>query len=242
MQHKQVMCALVLTALVGSGDLSLSSAATPKKFTAANCRRAVVEGDVKAGESFTKEFAKGFEFRLEAIPSGWIVRVLPTGVPRGEHDVAELATPPYKSVTPLAVSTDFAFRAQDAVAWNPRRFGYAADAASARRLAQLYPAVLANDPKAAAEAASLALQQPQAELQILSAVLVPGTANQWRMAAAVASHLEMTPHDVVQGEQATPLGRLAELKFRVRLELPPGIEAAKGVEVERIPCAVKPTS
>ena len=42
-----------------------------------------------------------------------------------KHDYAELATPPYESVSPLLLSTDFSFRAQDAVAWNPRRFRYA---------------------------------------------------------------------------------------------------------------------
>ena len=31
---------------------------------------------------------------------------------QGEHDYAELATPPYQSVSPLSISTDFSFRAQ----------------------------------------------------------------------------------------------------------------------------------
>jgi len=237
MQSRRVLKALAVVALMSCMRPGGPAEAATPKAAAGNCRRAVLEGDVKAGESFQRSFAKNFDFLLEALPSGWIVRILPVGVPRGDHDYAELATPPYKSVTPLAVSTDFAFRAQDAVAWNPRRFGYAADAATARKLAELYPAVLANDTKASSEAAVLTLRQPQAELQIIGAALVPGTANQWRMAAAVASHLETTPHEVVQGEQPTPLGRLAELHFRVRLDLPPGAVPAAGVVLERVPCS-----
>jgi len=241
MQFSGVVRALGVVALMICGQpggyADLAVAATPKA-PAGSCRRVILEGDVKAGESFQRRFTKDLDFVLEALPSGWIVRVLPVGVPRGEHDYAELATPPYKSVTPLAVSTDFAFRAQDAIAWNPRRFGYATDAAAARRLAELYPAVLSNDPKATSEAAMLTLRQPKAELEIVGAALVPGTANQWRMAAAVASHLETTPHEVVRGEQPTLLGRLAELHFRVRLELAPGLEPAAGLTVEKIPCSV----
>ena len=51
-----------------------------------------------------------------------------------KHDYAELATPPYESVSPLLLSTDFSFRAQDAVAWNPRRFRYADNSAEFQRL------------------------------------------------------------------------------------------------------------
>lgn len=239
MQFSGVVRALgvaALTIIGGPGGDSDRAVAASPKAPAGNCRRVILEGDVKAGASFQRSFTKNLDFVLEALPSGWIVRVLPVGVPRTEHDFAELATPPYRSVTPLAVSTDFAFRAQDAIAWNPRRFSYAADAATARRLAELYPGVLANDPKAVSEAAVLTLRQPKAEFQIVGAALVPGTANQWRMAAAVASHLETTPHEVVRGEQPTLLGRLAELHFRVLLELAPGMEPAPGAAVEKIPC------
>ena len=69
---------------------------------------------------------------LQPIHSGWILRVVP-GVRRPDADLAALtyadyallATPPYQSVTPLSLSTDFGFRAQDAAGWNPRRFRFA---------------------------------------------------------------------------------------------------------------------
>jgi len=218
---------------------------TPIPSKGADCLQAVIEGDVKAGQGFDREFAPGLRFLLEPLPqgSGWIVRVVSAGQPRGAHDFAELATPPYRSVTPLAVSTDFAFRAQDAVGWNPRRFRYAQDAATAKRLEGLYAGVLANNATASSRAAELVSGQPEGELQILNAVIVPGTANQWQMAAAVALHFENTPHEVEQGAQPSPLGKLEELQFRVKLELElvPGTRAAQGVAEEKIPCPVRPT-
>ena len=208
-----------------------------------DCRRAVLEGDVKSGQAFEREFAAGLKFILEPLAqgSGWIVQGAAVGQPRGAHDFAELATPPYRSVTPLAVSTDFAFRAQDAVGWNPRRFRYAQDAVAARRLEGLYAGVVANNAAASTQAAELTTEQPEGELQILNAVMVPGTANQWQQAAAVALHFENTPHEMVQGAQPSPLGKLEELQFRVKLELQPGVRAAQGVTEEKIPCPIRPT-
>jgi len=234
---KWLVVGAILLAPVGVGGAQTK--AEPK----GDCLQAVIEGDVKAGQGFEREFAPGLKFLLEPLPqgSGWIVRVLPVGQPRGAHDFAELATPPYRSVTPLAVSTDFAFRAQDAVGWNPRRFRYAQDAEAARRLEALYSGVVANDTTASTKAAELTTEQPEGSLQILNAVIVPGTANQWQIAAAVALHFENTPHEVEQGAQPSPLGKLDELQFRVKLELEPGVRAAKGVAEEKIPCAIQPT-
>ena len=210
------------------------------------CRRMVFEGEAKFGKGFERSIGGGLRWMLEPIASGWIVRVLPTWGPRGAHDYAELATPPYQmppnfSVSPLLVGTDFSFRSQDAVGWNPRRFRYAQDAGVARRLEALYAGVVANDAAASTKTAELATEQPEGELQILNIVMVPGTANQWQMAAAVALHFENTPHEVEQAAQPTPLGKLEELEFRVKLELTSGVGAAKGVNEEKIPCAVQPT-
>jgi hypothetical protein len=237
--------AVLLFLQVGMGGAQTKVAKAPAvaNSKSGNCVQAVFDGRVKAGQAFEREFAPGLKFLLEPLPqgSGWIVRVVPVGQPRGVHDYAELATPPYRSVTPLAVSTDFAFRAQDAVGWNPRRFRYAQNAAVARHLEGLYAGVMANDAAAGSRAAELSTEQPEGVLQILNAVMVPGTANQWQMAAAVALHFEDTPHEVVQGAQPTPLGRLEELEFRVKLELAPGVPAEKGVDEEKIPCAIVPT-
>ena len=58
--------------------------------------------------------------------------------PRGSEDYAELATPPYRSVNPLLISTDYGFRSQDAVGWNPRRFRFAGTAAEFSALEAIY--------------------------------------------------------------------------------------------------------
>jgi hypothetical protein len=205
------------------------------------CRSAVVEGEVTAGKSFEQVFAPGLKFLLESIASGWIVRVLPVGEPRGPHDDAELATPPYQSVTPLAVSTDFSFRAQDAVAWNPRHFRYAATPAAFRVLRALYDPANKGDAKAMNALAEVVARQPEAELRILDAHLVPGKNDQAQMAATVASHLDATPH-MAESSGASPLGKLTWMKFRVVLELAPGVQAAEGVAEEKKFCTTQPTT
>ena len=84
------------------------------------CTVSSFEGQVSYGQTYRHAINSNLELVLDPLPSGWLLRVLPIGKPRPQHDYAELATPPYESVTPLAVSTDFSFRAQDAIAWNPR--------------------------------------------------------------------------------------------------------------------------
>ena len=206
-----------------------------------DCSRVEFEGDVRAGQGFEQVFARGLKFYLEPLRSGWIVRVLADGEPRGPHDYAELATPPYRSVTPLLISTDWSFRAQDAVAWNPRRFRYAENRESFRRLEALYGGVMANDAASSAKAAELASEQPEGVLQILDARIVPGLADQAQMAATVASHLAETPHTVDQAGSSSPLGRVEELRFRVELDLGRGMRGVKGLHEEKILCPA-PTS
>ena len=206
----------------------------------ASCSSAVFEGEVSAGKSFEQVFAPGLKFLLEPIASGWIVRVLPVGEPRGAHDDAELATPPYRSVTPLAVSTDFSFRAQDAVGWNPRHFRYAATGADFRAMRGLYDAASRGDANAERAMSEIAARQPEAELRILDAHLVPGTNDQAQMAAGVASHFESTPHSE-EANGASALGKVTWMRFRVGLDLLPGVKPAKGIREEKKFCNAQPT-
>jgi hypothetical protein len=178
---------------------------------------------------------------LEPLASGWILRVLPAGVPRGAHDYAELATPPYRSVNPLLISTDFSFRAQDAIAWNPRQFRYAANATEFSRLSTAYGEYQRSPESGrAAEAnlGALAARQPEGVLEILDARLVPGTANQAQTAALVATHFETTAHRVEQPAdgRGTPLGKLTWMRFRLRFDLPAGFRAESGVTLEAGRC------
>ena len=111
------------------------------------CRSACVFNAMPSGDTgrrdprgriLSRPIGNGLEVTLEPLPSGWILRVIPKGKPRPPHDYAELATPPYHSVSPLLISTDYSFRAQDALGWNPRRFRFAPDQRSFSRMLNVY--------------------------------------------------------------------------------------------------------
>jgi hypothetical protein len=207
------------------------------------CRRATLEGEVDAGKPFSQSIGNGLKVYLQPIHSGWILRILPVSATVPEHDYAELATPPYQSVTPLSISTDFAFRAQDAIGWNPRRFHFATSAAAFLELKQAYTKFeAAGAAPADAVQAELAHQIARASpgtFTILDAKLEAGTADQWRMAGAVASHFSETAHTLVQGPgiEATALGRLVWLRFRIELELPAGFAANPALHLQPVVCA-----
>ena len=140
----------------------------------------------------------GLKLWFQPIASGWILRVVPVAGPLGQHDYAELATPPFQSVTPLSLSTDFAFRAQDAVGWNPRRFRFATSEDEFKRLSEVYERYESAGARPPAtlemEVADEVSKAAEGKLTIVDAKLVPGMADQWKMAAAVSSRFETTAH------------------------------------------------
>jgi hypothetical protein len=228
---------LVLMASMASG------AAAQKNVATGVCRVGVIEGEVKAGESFARPIGGGLEVRLEALSwgSGWLLRVLPVKTGMAKHDYAELATPPYESVSPLLLSTDFSFRAQDAVAWNPRRFRYADNSAEFMQLMEIYGRYRESTPPSAKtenELAAAASRAPEGTLQILDARLIPGSANQAGTAATVATHFNSSAHRVEEPPEGkgTALGKLTWVRFRVSLDLRPGFQPDKGLKIESHPC------
>ncbi len=231
----RVALVLVLSA-VGFGQGVL----TPKP---GSCRRMVVEGEVAAGRGYEKVIGGGLKVGLEPIAEGWAVRVVPAVGPRDPHDSAELATPPYRSLSPLIVSTGLGFRAQDAVGWNPRRFRYAATPAAHAALQRLYDKVTtAKDPSPAddAELGRLVAAAPEATLEILDAGLIPGTADQVESANAVAVHFTTTAHRIDQPAdgKGTPLGKLEWIRFRFSLDVPPGMVPASGIKLVPGSCSI----
>ncbi len=230
---------LVAVMFLGWGTVSWAAAGPGAK--AAACRVGVVEGELQAGREFSAELGDGLKVWFQPIASGWILRVIPDSGSIGAHDYAELATPPYASVSPLSVSTDFSFRAQDAVGWNPRRFRYAASAAEFARLQAAYDRFERGGAKSGGAAAELAAEVAKAadgKLTIVDAKLVPGMADQWRMAGAVSNGFETTAHTLVQSADGrpSPLGKLVWLRFRVELWLPAGFRAARGLRVDQRVC------
>ncbi len=223
----------------------LANASKPVKAVPEGaCSAVTVQGEVGSGEAFRQEFTPGLELFVEPLKSGWIVRVLEMRQGhevREPHDWAEVATPPYRSVSPLLISTDWAFRAQDAGAWNPRHFRYAVDRQRFDQLVSLEQRVLAKDGSAMNELARLVVTQPEARFQLMDVELVPGLRDQAPMAASVASRWADTPHEVVQGEPPSALGRLARIRFKVWIELPRGAKPAGALVAEHFSCDAKPT-
>jgi hypothetical protein len=163
---------------------------------------------------------------LETLPSGWIIRVLPMNHPRPSHDYAELATPPYRSVNPLLISTDYSFRAQDAAGWTPRRFRFAPSPQSFAKILRAYDEYERKVSSSAAQGvlASLVSQLPEGSLTILDIHLVPGTGDQVSAAAAVAEHFGATAHTLEKAPdgRSSTLGKLTWMRFRISLQLPRG--------------------
>lgn len=147
------------------------------------CPTATFEGTVEAGKSARHALGSSQMFLLESVPSGWVVRVVPAHGARGAHDLAELATPPYRSPNPLLLTTDFSFRAQDAVAWNPREFHFFTTAAQMQIAERAYAATVKepNRPAAGAALYPLLAEACTAELQITDARIAGGTADQTAM-------------------------------------------------------------
>ncbi len=201
-------------ALVWAGAFLMELSAS-----AAACPALQFDGEVQAGKSYGHRLDAAHDFLLESLASGWIIRVLPAAGPRGVHDYAELATPPYRSPNPLLLSTDFAFRAQDAVAWNPREFRFFTTPAQLAAAARAYDASLRepNRPAAGAALFPLIAEACTAEFRILDARIVGGTADQSLMAAAVASHFAETAHTVDTSALPSKLGRMLSVRFRVTM-------------------------
>jgi hypothetical protein len=236
---------LAVVLLMGT---QVANAAHGEKAGTGVCRRGVLEGEVRAGENFARPIGGGLEARLESLSwgSGWALRIvpingMPKGLPAGIFDYAQLATPPYSAVNPRLLSTDYSFRAQDAVAWNPRRFRYAAGAAEFSRLVAAYERyirVLPPTPESENELAAMVSKEPEGTLEILDARLIPGTANQAGTAALVASHFSTTAHTVEEPQdgKGSPLGKLTWLRFRIGLNLPRGFVPEKGIKVNQVGC------
>ena len=228
---------MLLSVLACGSSVESLAAGTPA------CRTEVIEGTVEAGRPFIRPIGNGLLLALQPVRSGWIMRIVPAstrpadiGQP-GFHDYAELATPPYQSVTPLSLSTDFAFRAQDAVGWNPRRFRFADSAAAYARLLGAFEAFeRAGTPSTGPVVSALAVETAAAAegvLTILDARLTPGTADQGAAAAAVSANFSSTAHTLVQAGAggSTELARLISLRFRVARELPAGFRAEQSSKI-----------
>jgi hypothetical protein len=209
-----------------------------------SCRKVVFDGSVKRGETFRRPLNQQLTFLLLPTSSGWRIEVQPSGAALS-HDAAEVATPPYQSVSPLLLTTDYGFRAQDVVSWNPRQFEFATDAAIAANASKDVDTDLnpSSDAKTKQETelrlVRVAMNSAHGELQILDASLVPGTADQTAAAASVAAHWRTTPHTLLQpsaGTKASAGGSVESLRFKVTLWLPRALTLAAGLHPTSAAC------
>ena len=147
----------VKTSIYLSGIFAISamlvSAQSPKpqhprlpSLPATACVSAVSEGEVAAGEKFSRVIGGGLSIMIDPLSpkqdeNGWDLRVLPTGA-HPKVDYAALATPPYQSMNPVVITTEYGFRAQDIVAWNPRHFQFFTKPAQAAAAQHAYDAYM----------------------------------------------------------------------------------------------------
>ena len=182
----------------------------------------VLTGEVFAGQSFRAPINSSLRLQLDPVPHGWILRVLPATGPSPAEDMAALATPPFRSINPLLLTTDFGLRAQDLVGWNPRSFHYLRRRADLPAAEAAFKALVSTShPKTGQQRAVVRVAGNAAEgrLDILDARLTPGIADQTPAAALVATHFLTTAHTILPASSvAGPLGRVEWLRFRVTLD------------------------
>lgn len=214
-------------------------AASASSMVGGRCRTETFEATVRAGEGYSAAMGGGLVLRLDPLADGWRLRVVSAAGGSPSPDYAEIATPPYQSPNPLLLATEFQFRAQDVLGWNPRHFQYVADAASYRRMVAVYEQFQEVNRAGQSKAGQSGVENRLAEMvshaaagevEVLDARLVPGIGNQSAAAAAVATHWGQTAHTTEQPSdgRATALGRVSWLKVRLRLDLPPRFSEANG--------------
>lgn len=219
---RRIFFALPAMFLATTGREAAAQAARSPAPEHAPCS-VVITGDVQAGQAFHAAISPSLQLLLDPVPHGWILRVLPSTGPMPPDDMAELATPPFRSINPLLLTTDFGFRAQDVVGWNPRPFHYLRRRADLAAAEQAFLAVVSPPHPTPAEQLAvvrIASNAAEGRLEILDARLVPGTADQSSAAALVATHFLSTAHSILQPDSRAggPLGRVDWMRFRATLE------------------------
>ena len=256
---------LVLPLLFGFFPLShVSAAAGPR----ANGNKTAVRGErICRRVHFTGEIAQGQESKL-ALGQGWIFRLVPIGTGNSAlqgsvsgwdlavsperdlnyPDALLIATPPYASLNQREIGTTFGLRAQDAIAWQPRRFHFLISENDLHRARTLFYVVAATP----AEGASGRVAQSEAtaellkiigdptrtavgELAITDAQLTPGIADPPSFARQWAARFSTLPHTLIPGPP-DPQGRLHQLRFAVTVWLPEPWRTSKQTESERANC------
>lgn len=224
-----------------------------------SCRKVVLTGAAAAGQEWSTAIGEGWLFRVVPIGhsaqssySGWDL-VVDRAVGGGYPDALLLATPPYGSLKEREIGTTYGMRAQDAIAWEPRRFHFFTNVQQWKRarelFAQLMPASAANKSgpsvtmrdKLAGELLRLISSSPglgSGELSVLDAKLSGGLADPPAYAQQWALHLGQVPYTMEnKGRSPSHLGELLWFCFSVTLLLPSRWRLPESVPSQPANCA-----
>ncbi len=213
--------------------LVVSSAAA--KSSPAGCP-VVLMGEVRQGEAFNRPIGTGLLFALEPVRNGWVIHVLPEQGSRPAVDYAAVVTPPFRSVNPLLLTTDWGFRAQDVVGWNPRSFHYVRSHANFASAEHAYSEALRSPHPSPAQTTAVAnavAASAEGKFEIVDARLLPGTADPSSAAAMLGTRFSTTAHSIINAEGGGPAGHVEQLRFRVTLGGSPASWGSKACQSSR---------
>ena len=194
----------------------------------------VLTGEVQQGQGVSRPLGGGLIFVLEPVQGGWTIRVLPAQGARPAVDYAAVVTPPFRSVNPLLLTTDWGFRAQDVVGWNPRAFHYVQNKPAYAAADRAYNTILGTPHPSAAQNAAVAhavAESAEGRFEILDARLLPGSGDPSSAAAMLGSRFATTAHTLVTSDGGGATGRVEQIRFRATLGGSPalwGSRACKG--------------
>jgi hypothetical protein len=168
----------------------------------------------------------------------------------GYPDALLLATPPYGSLNTREIGTTYGMRAQDAIAWTPRRFRFFTAVAEWKQARELYGTLMREVGKD--EGSDVAGQKllsmvgapgvGYGEFEVVDSRLVAGVGDPPAFARQWAANLGRVPHTLVQNEDRSggagaPLGELKWIQFRATLTLPGNWKFPSGLSGKATSCA-----
>ena len=213
-----------------------------------------LQGEVNRGQEWRAPIGQGWIFRVIPIAdreySGWDLAIDRDG---SYPDALLLATPPYGSLNQREIGTTFGLRAQDAIAWQPRKFHFLTSEKNVAEARELYQAVMAGSVKTRQTAPSQSLSSSSSsllaivgdrrrvsagEFTVLDARLTAGVADPPPYATQWAAQLQQVPHTFVPSSgKPSPLGQLIWMRFRATLWLPAGWRLPSDLHAESVKCA-----
>jgi len=245
----------------GSSSARVLQRQSPR--TTEHCRKLVLAGEVSAGQQWSAPIGQGWVFRVVPIPpsgksySGWDL-VVNRAEDDEYPDALLLATPPYGSLNEREIGTTFGLRAQDAIAWSPRRFHFLTSKRDLERARELFRAMMTAGGTKPGTSADAAVQTKTAsdllslvtmagdrgsrvaagQFEVLDARLAAGVADPPAFAQQWAMHLDQIPHSVAElGQKPSARGELLWIRFAVTILLPEGWKTPAGTSSEEAKCA-----